>query len=78
MEGVVDRDRLYSPKEAASVLGVTPYTVAKWVREGWLPGRRLGYKMVRIRGADIAAYLEAGDGAWRQPDVGVERDVPGG
>lgn len=63
----IDPAGLYSPKEAAGFLGISAYTAAKWVREGKLPGRRLGYKMVRIRGADIAAFLEAGGGAWQRP-----------
>jgi excisionase family DNA binding protein len=55
-------DQLYSAEEAAQVLGLQVRTVRNYVREGRLPGVRIG-KQYRIARADLEAFT-AGLGAW--------------
>jgi excisionase family DNA binding protein len=51
-------DRLaLSPAEAAWLLGVTPWTVRAWIRDGQLKGVRLAPKMIRIARADVERFL---------------------
>ncbi len=46
-----------SPEEAAERLGVAPYTVRKWCREGKLPCIKLG-RLWRIRESDLDKLKE--------------------
>jgi excisionase family DNA binding protein len=51
-------DRLaLSPQEAAWLLGVAPWTVRAWIRDGRLKAVRLGPKMIRINRADVDVFL---------------------
>jgi len=54
-------DQLFSAEEAAQVLGLQVRTVRNYVREGRLPGVRIG-KQYRIARADLEAFT-AGLGA---------------
>ena len=54
-------DQLYSAEEAAQILGLQVRTVRNYVREGRLPGVRIG-KQYRIARADLEAFT-AGLGA---------------
>jgi excisionase family DNA binding protein len=70
--GVSDQ---YSAAQVAQRLGVTPYTVRKWIREGKLPATKLGYKTVRVSSADLEAFLGARSvqGGGQASEVGRER-----
>jgi excisionase family DNA binding protein len=51
-------DRLaLSPAEAAWLLGVTPWTVRGWIRDGELKAAKLAPKMIRINRADLEDFL---------------------
>ncbi len=55
-------ERLYSPEEAAEVLGVHVQTVRSWIRSGRLPASRLaGQRALRIRASDLESLLEPVD-----------------
>lgn len=52
-------DQLYSAEEAAQVLGLQVRTVRNYVRDGRLPGVRIG-KQYRIARADLEAFTAGG------------------
>ncbi len=55
-------EKLYSPEEAAEVLGVHVQTVRSWIRAGRLPASRLaGQRALRIRASDLESVLEPVD-----------------
>jgi excisionase family DNA binding protein len=37
-----------TPKEAATVLEVSPASVVRWVREGLIPAMRIGHRTIKI------------------------------
>lgn len=49
--------RLMTPDEAAEALRVHKNTIWKLVRQGDLPARRIGSRIVRIAAADVEALL---------------------
>lgn len=53
-------DHFYSAEEAAAVLGLQARTVRNYVRDGRLPGARIG-KQYRISRVDLEAFAGAGD-----------------
>jgi excisionase family DNA binding protein len=52
-------EQLYSAEEAAQILGLQVRTVRNYVREGRLPGVRIG-KQYRIARADLEAFTTGG------------------
>lgn len=57
--GTPGDDRLFSPEEAATYLGVHVQTVRAWIRSGRLPASRLaGQRALRISAADLRSVLE--------------------
>jgi excisionase family DNA binding protein len=50
---------LLTPEEAARLLGLSPFTVRRLLRQGELPGRKVGKRQWRIRRADLEEYLRA-------------------
>ena len=50
-------EHLLSIKEVAPLLGVTPYTVRKWVREGSIPHFRLSSRCIRFKRSDLDVWL---------------------
>jgi excisionase family DNA binding protein len=55
----LEPDKLYTPREAAEIIGVNPETVRRWVREGRVPAQKgLVGQAFKIRGADLAREVE--------------------
>src|SRR6266487_3988228 len=52
---------LLTPEEAANILGLSTFTVRRLLREGELPGRKVGKRQWRIRRADLDEYLGTSD-----------------
>jgi excisionase family DNA binding protein len=52
------RDDLLSPQEAGDRLGVSVYTVRRWIQEGRIPAYKPG-KEYRIRESDLEEFLRA-------------------
>jgi excisionase family DNA binding protein len=50
---------LLTPEEAARLLGLSPFTVRRLLRQGELPGRKVGKRQWRIPRADLEEYLRA-------------------
>lgn len=59
---------LLTKAEAAELLGVSPATISRWLKEGRLPAYRLGPRAVRIRRADLDDLLRPAFG----PEVAPE------
>lgn len=65
-------EQLYSAEEAARILGLQVRTVRNYIREGRLPGARIG-KQYRISRRDLEAFAGGGNvqmlpgGAWPAP-----------
>ncbi|HXU22503.1 MAG TPA: helix-turn-helix domain-containing protein, partial [Tepidiformaceae bacterium] len=57
--GTPGDERLFSPEDAATYLGVHVQTVRAWIRSGRLPASRLaGQRALRISAADLRSVLE--------------------
>jgi excisionase family DNA binding protein len=50
---------LLTPEEAARLLGLSPFTVRRLLRQGELPGRKVGKRQWRIPRAGLEEYLRA-------------------
>jgi excisionase family DNA binding protein len=58
---------LYTPDEAASILKLSAYTVRRLLREGKLPGIKIGAgQLWRIRKDQLEAYLTAQSASGRE------------
>jgi excisionase family DNA binding protein len=53
-------EKLYTPEEAAGVLGVSPKTIRGWLRTGKLTALKVG-RLWRVRERDLQAFLEEGE-----------------
>lgn len=51
--------KLITLTEAADRLGVEMTTVRRWVRQGKLPGFKLGGRTYRIKASDVDTFLES-------------------
>lgn len=49
-------DRLLTTNEAAVRLGVNPYTVREWLREGKITGYKIAWTRWRIKESDLEAF----------------------
>jgi len=49
--------RVLTPEQAAKVLQLSPRTVYSYLRQGKLPGRKIGGRRWRILEEDIRAYI---------------------
>jgi excisionase family DNA binding protein len=57
-KGVIKMDKgVFSPEEVAAYLGIHPQTVYKLLRNGELPGRKIG-QLWRITKSSLTRYLE--------------------
>jgi excisionase family DNA binding protein len=65
---------LLTPDEAAGILGLSPFTVRRLLREGELPGRKVGKRQWRIRRTDLDDYLGVSH-SWqsRAPEAPAEQ-----
>jgi excisionase family DNA binding protein len=45
--------------EITTALHVSPMTVYRWIHKGDLPAVRLGKRSLRVRNADVAAFVRA-------------------
>jgi excisionase family DNA binding protein len=52
-------DEVLTPKEAAQILRLNLETVRRLLREGLLPGRKVGLRQWRIRRVDLDEYLRS-------------------
>jgi excisionase family DNA binding protein len=52
-------DEVLTPKEAARILRLNLETVRRLLREGLLPGRKVGLRQWRIRRVDLDEYLRS-------------------
>lgn len=59
---------LYTPEEAASLLGIARNTVYAYVRDGYLVGIRLGARTIRIPRWSIEQFQRTGDGGRDLPE----------
>lgn len=50
-------EKLYSVEEAAELLGISPLTLANWLRAGKITGTKIGRKW-RITDSDLQAFIE--------------------
>jgi excisionase family DNA binding protein len=55
--GASDSKEILTPREAAQLLQVSLETVRRLLRNGQLPGRKVGPRQWRIRRADLDEYL---------------------
>lgn len=51
--------RLMRAAEVADVLGVSPWTVYAYARDGRLPSRELGPRCVRFAREDVESFVQA-------------------
>src|SRR5436309_2147545 len=69
---------LLTPEEAARILGLSPFTVRRLLREGELPGRKVGKRQWRIRRVDLEEYLGASSTSGKaSTETSPEYRVPG-
>ena len=52
--------KLYSPEEAADMMGVNAATVRAWLRDGKLKGSKLGGRIWRISEEAIRDFVNSG------------------
>ena len=53
----MEHSHVLTPKEAAEILRLNLETVRRMLREGQLPGRKVGARQWRIRLVDLENYL---------------------
>lgn len=46
------------PKEVAAEMEVSPATVVRWVREGLIPARRFGPRIIKIERTDVERMMK--------------------
>ena len=51
-------ERLFSTNQIANLLGVTPGTVGQWIKQGWLPHKRLPEGSLRISEKHLVRFLK--------------------
>jgi len=51
---------LYTTREVAALLGVSPQTITRWIRHGIVPAVKLGPKEYRISNTVVEEILKKG------------------
>src|SRR5438874_1250108 len=66
---------LLTPEEVAHILGLSPFTVRRLLRQGELPGRKVGKRQWRIPRAELDKYLSTSltSGMSRQPQQSKDK-----
>lgn len=54
---------LLTTEEAAHILGLSPFTIRRLLREGELPGKKVGKRQWRIQRVDLDEYLSTSGSA---------------
>ena len=54
----LDDDKLYTTDRIAEMLDISAGTVRRWIRDGTLPGVRIGRRKLYAKGKDIKALIE--------------------
>jgi excisionase family DNA binding protein len=49
-----------TPKEVAAEMEVSAATVVRWVREGLIPAKRFGTRIIRIPKTEVERLMEQG------------------
>lgn len=49
------QNRLLTPEQAAKLLAVSKRTMYEWLRNGEIPSRRIGERLIRVRESDVLA-----------------------
>ena len=57
-----DAELIYSPDQAARILGVCTATVRHWVADGRLRGHRAGPRLIRISASAVFEFLSVRHG----------------
>jgi excisionase family DNA binding protein len=55
---MADDSNLLTPEQVAERLAISRLTVMKWLREGRIPGQKLGRKTWRINPDDLDTFLQ--------------------
>ena len=53
------RDRMIAPQACARELGVSEFTIHRWIREGKIKAVKLSARCTRIEGNSLADYMAA-------------------
>lgn len=56
-ESVDSVAQMLSIPEAAELIGVSQDALRRWVREGLIPARRVGKRMLRVNKSDLARLV---------------------
>ena len=52
------RDRMIAPQQCAAELGVSEFTIHRWIREGKIQAVKLSLRCTRVVGNSLAEYME--------------------
>lgn len=69
------KDRLMSTAEAADRLGVSPRTIARWIKAGELRGVRLGRRLFRVPESEVLRIIAE---TYEREDTPMEQEAPEG
>lgn len=53
----IEKDKVYSTKEVANILGVSVGTVRYWIKKKWLKGFRIGGRF-KVSGEALIEFLK--------------------
>ena len=59
-------EKLYKVKEVASMFGVSPKTIRRWIKDGRLLATRLNSRNIRVAESDIMGMVAAGKDRGRE------------
>ena len=58
-------NKYLTPKEVALELEVSPATITRWVREGVIPGKRFGQRIIKISKLEVERMQNQNQGVER-------------
>ena len=61
----IEQDDLLTTEAVSEELQVTVQTVRRWIRDGVLPGRRIGLHQWRVKRSDLRSFVDVGPEAVR-------------